>query len=696
MGDRDSDFANKSRSQLVQQHDSSPAIRWQSENIPPTRWSGEYRSPFILTPPNNTREQLSLLAHAPCSYTSNKDYSPSLRDLKRHAHSLICLIKSLSVSTLPGVIDAENLGFNDVGHNDGETFDFLNNLSQPYEGPSNSALQPAHNLPLTAIQNILETRTIPQPGEFLDRLAQKICPLHSIEDDPTLPPNGQSRPYATRQELLAHANEILELLDHEYSAKGGLLALLPPKEDVEDRKKAESTILGQFILYTQRLVQRVHDLERLYANSMDILASEASVPSQALSRLGPSGRAGRELVYPQDRFVLVNAGEDLWSFLDHEFEKKERLDERNMKTYAKFGVTGEALWEKDGGHEFSRGIVALDITTRYFRLRDEELKTVFVIPAHQEHPGTKVTRDMEKVPTVVSVVKPTWPERASTWEQKHRADLTAYANLQDEARSLHGEHEILSNARTILEATLEGKNATVRQLKSDVDRLEKVVKGKGSAVKAKTLEDSKKAENDKAEADALVVEARALRAQAEETLKGQQRASQALANERAALANEYARKEEQLRESYREKEHVLLAKDREAAEKARELNKTIRVNWAKQMLDTQVVYEDLKRRGVGVEGRPSKSSLRKGKEAARRAVAEGIPGGLGGGAFGMGGERERGETVETVESVVDSTEVGVLGEGERIKSPGPTARGKKAAVAWDFSSLDTSRETSVQ
>ena len=63
------------------------------------------------------------------------------------------------------------------------------------------------------------------------------------------------------------------------------------------------------------------------------------------------------------------------------------------EAYKFHGVMGERLWEKRGGAEFARGITAIDVVTRYYRLRDDPLKTNFVIPAYQAHPGTKVTRD---------------------------------------------------------------------------------------------------------------------------------------------------------------------------------------------------------------------------------------------------------------------------------------------------------------
>lgn len=159
-------------------------------------------------------------------------------------------------------------------------------------------------------------------------------------------------------------------------------------------KKQKLTLLGQIILYMQRLVQRLHDLERQCANSMDVLTGEAVVPHRTLSELGPKGRQAREVVFPQDRF------------LQSEFDRKEAADAKMDDANSALGVTGEAVWSIKGNKEIARGITTLDVTTQYYRLRNNGLKIVFVIPAHQEHPGVKVTRAMEREPTVVAVVKP--------------------------------------------------------------------------------------------------------------------------------------------------------------------------------------------------------------------------------------------------------------------------------------------------
>jgi hypothetical protein len=456
-----------------------PPRRSPQEFIPSTSFAPIYRSIFTLrlsTENPETRDQImASLSHVNCSYLSSPDLAPTLLQLKQHAQALVILIKNLTISTLPAVIDNKNAEVQGANAFNGETFDFLNDLNHAYKGPVNEAYKRHHNMPLTTLMNVLQQTTLNgHQGGVSMTTVQDICPLHHAHK---MPVNGPSLPYATHQALISHANEALELLDHECSAKGGLLSILPPKEQNDDRVKAETTLLGQLILYMQRLVQRLHDLERLYANSMDALAGEAVVPHQALSRLGPDGRKGRELVYPQDRFVLVNAGEDLWQFLNTELEKKEKVDAAVDNNYRRMGATGEAIWERRGGKEFARGITALDITTRYYRLREDPLKTIFVIPAHAEHPGTKATREMEKQPTVVSVVKPIWPERASLWEMKNRADL---AELKTARRDIQVAQEMVkrqSHEVAALKLDNELKAGEVRHLRSQLQYLQDPANG---------------------------------------------------------------------------------------------------------------------------------------------------------------------------------------------------------------------------
>jgi hypothetical protein len=423
---------------------------------------------------------MKCLAHVNCSYLSTAGRPPTFTQLKQHAHSLTVLIKHLTVSTKGGQVDNQNYYLSrprldpnakqdqkDHEFHQDESFDWLNNLSKPYENDDHH-----HNLQLTSVLNRLEA---------LPEGSRDICPLHEAAEHN--PPTGHSHPYATHQSLIKHANEILELLDHEYSAKGGVLSILPTKDQKEDREKAETTLLGQLILYMQRLVQRLHDLERQYANSMDVLAGEAVVPHQTLSKLGPKGRQAREVVFPQDRFVLANAGDDVWHFLQSEFDRKEAADAKMDEANRALGVTGEAVWTTKGSKEIARGITTLDVTTRYYRLRNDALKTVFVIPAHQEHPGVKVTREMEREPTVVAVVKPVWPERASMWEMRNRENMRRLKQLEHEDIISKNKIDVATQDKTFLTSERERLMGEIKLLKEKLEESE--VKARRDANEAK-------------------------------------------------------------------------------------------------------------------------------------------------------------------------------------------------------------------
>jgi hypothetical protein len=615
----------------------APGPKKTSGSIPRTRFADEYRSTLTREAGIHAPGLLPLLAHVNCSYLSTHAISPTLTELKQHAQSLIVLIKALTVSTNSAFIDNQNLQdqmSDATAFHDGETYDFLNDLNMHYNGPQTPELLTHHSLPLNAalstveIAQVIPTQTAcacagskqaplpvtgggrgkktpnqPARGVPAHEILRDICPLHSSFYTPI---NGPSLPYAQHQALISHANEVLELLDHEYSAKGGLLSILPPKEQVEDRKNAETTLLGQLIVYMQRLVQRVHDLERLYANATDALASEAVVPFQTLSRLGPDGRKGRELVYPQDRFVLVNAGEDLFSFLSHEFDKKDLADERVMQNNKKHGVTGEAMWEQRGGREFSRGVTALDVTTRYFRIRGDVkegqgIKTIFIIPAHSEHPGVSVTREMEKQPTVVSVVKPVWPERASIWEMKNRSDLEDLKKVKRENERMRSEKQIDDNAKMLLQYELDLKKGEIWKLKKEVATKDVIINKPGEEARAELLRtyvvDANKAteaankvkaanEADRAATQAAKAEAEGLRDQLRK---------QATEYEKGLAARLEKEKEERA-----ERLRKLKLADEETARVATELEEKMKAAWQKQIKETQVIVEFLKAKKVDV------------------------------------------------------------------------------------------------
>ncbi|KAH8602087.1 hypothetical protein B0O99DRAFT_561245 [Bisporella sp. PMI_857] len=441
------------------------------DRIAKTPFAGEYRSVFVnIAPPALQNSELNLLKHVNCSYLSTPGRAPTLAELKQHAQSLTVLIKHLTLSTSSGYVDGANLGHRGdpavtsnpdklAAFHQGQSFDWLNNLNEPY-----ATTDRHHNMPLTALINILEKTPLPYNANQLpDHWPEyrEICPLYKACSEPA--EHGHAQPYATHQTLILHANDVLEYLDHEYSAKGGLLGILPLASEEADRQLSETTLLGQFILYTQRLVQRVHDLERLYANACDVLAGEAAAPHQYLSRLGPQGRKPRGMVYPQDRFVLVNAGDDVYSWLQSEFNRREIADEELDRYNKKLGLTGEALWSKPGAKEFAEGITAIDVTTRYYRLRKDPLKTVFLIPAWQNHPGTTATRKFEGEPTVVSVVKPLWPERISMWEQKQRDQITAGKLAQRENEQLKAQKDTDDATIDLMKLHLDRQKALVQK-----------------------------------------------------------------------------------------------------------------------------------------------------------------------------------------------------------------------------------------
>jgi hypothetical protein len=535
--------------------------------LPGTLFAGPYRSTFALKVAETTPEVLNCLEHVNCSYLSTKGLPPTLLQLKQHAQSLTVLIKNMTVSTMAAVIDNRNIpGEGAKEFHENESYDWLNDLTEPYKNGDRH-----HQMPLTSLLNTVD------PPTFTNKPYTDICPMHRA--DVRTPRNGISLPYATHQSLIEHANEVLELLDHEYSAKGGLLSILPSQDQKEDRAKAETTLLGQLILYTRRLVQRVHDLEREYANSLDIIAGEAAVPLQALSQLGPHGRQPRELVYPQDRFVLVNAGDDVWQFLRNEFERKEAADEEaDFKHYDR-GITGEALWRKDGDQEFARGITALDITTRYYRLRNDPLETVFVIPAYQKHPGTKVTREMERQPTVVSVVKPVWPERASMWEMRHRDDMEELKRLRSEhfqlqmdadnaketAKGVFQDQQL--KAQELRELKAKGSQA-LKEAQVEVERLNAVLKDPINEVRMRLVEESRAVDEVRMKTVAAEEEFKKKTEALDQELKKAQEVTQQNMELKSKEKSRVKRMETTMQERMRENMERIDARDAEAARAA--------------------------------------------------------------------------------------------------------------------------------
>ncbi|OTA92987.1 hypothetical protein M434DRAFT_50196, partial [Hypoxylon sp. CO27-5] len=362
-----------------------------------------------------------MLGHVNCGYLSTPGRPATLEALKQHAQSLTYLISTIAPGEMGSEVDNENRPFSldgTPGFEQNDAFDWLNNLRTPYEN-----IDKAHRKPLNSLMNLVKRNSDERGVEFHCPLTQLV--VKKIENQSYEP----TRPFQTHMTLLMHANECLERLDHEYSALGGLLAILPTdRESINedpDLPKAKSTLVGQWLLYTQHLVGRMHELEIAYANSLDLLASEAFIPAQHLSVHGADGRSGREIVFPQDRWVLANAGEDVFNFVHRLLDKKEAWSDHQDLAWIKQNVVGKSLEREDNiGDAIDegalRGIAYVDISTRFYRLKGSGHGPIFVLPAFSDRPNTQYTKNMEKRPTVVTLPAPTARDQTTAWEKNHQ------------------------------------------------------------------------------------------------------------------------------------------------------------------------------------------------------------------------------------------------------------------------------------
>jgi len=371
--------------------------------------------------------RLGTLGSLNCSYFGHPGArAPTLLELKQHAQALCILVRHLCVSTKAGEIDGENTNGEEKSlFHDNEAFDFLNNLDERYENEDEN-----HHLPLTSLLNRVGAHTDFHGPEF-------HCPLQEFEPADEMEPAPPTRPYASHHNLLMHANECLEMLDHEYSATGGIMSILPgdSSHDTKDMKAARNSLFGQWLYYSQHLVGRMHELEISYAQALDAMAGEAVVPYQMAERGGVTAHPGREVAYPQDRWILCNAGDEVFDCLHRLFDAEEAQIEQRERNWRDAGVSGERMWIKErGGEEYAKGVIPLDISTRFYRLKGlGHQSTIFVLPAFEFHPKCKHTLKIETQPTVVSVPAPMWPERVSEWEASRRKkqDEAAATNLRN-------------------------------------------------------------------------------------------------------------------------------------------------------------------------------------------------------------------------------------------------------------------------
>ncbi|KAI1196073.1 hypothetical protein F5X97DRAFT_306389 [Nemania serpens] len=419
-----------------------------------THWSKPYYSALIH---NNPTLPSHLLEHVNCTYLSTPGRAPTLLALKQHAQSLAVLISMLAPAEFGGTLPSSSEGKTngDDPFAAEQAFDWLNDLEAHYNTEDR-----AHKKPLNALANLIKSNSDTEGPKW-------HCPLDTTGMEfPENHPFQQHRPFETHMLLLMHANEVLERLDHEYSAMGGILGIIPlDSDEVSEQpalQQAKTTLVGQWILYTQHLVARMHELEIAYGNSLDLLKNEAIVPMQHLSIHGPDGRSGREIVFPQDRWVLANAGEDVFTFIHQMLDRAEAHQDAQDDTFARQNVLGDAAFSNNEELKY-RGIVKADLSTRFYRLRGSGHGPLFVLPAFGDRASTQNTRDMEKRPTVIAIPQPSSKETVSSWESRHKDVDAQLLRLTVDKSNLEAKVSMLNSSLEMRDREIDRMNEIQKQ-----------------------------------------------------------------------------------------------------------------------------------------------------------------------------------------------------------------------------------------
>jgi hypothetical protein len=333
--------------------------------------------------------------------------------------------------------------------------------------------------------------------------------------------------------------------------------------------------------------------------------------------------------------VLVNAGDDVWQYLNNEFQIKEAAaDEAELKAREQ-GISGEALWETKEGKDSARGITTLDVMTRYYRLRNDSLDTVFIIPAYHEHPGTRVTRDIEAQPTVVSVVKPVWPERASVLEMKHRDDMKELKLLRQQNDLLQIEANNATESMKAVFMDQQLKAQELREFKSqgiqeltvahaEIQRLNSLLTDPINQSQLKVNEESRAAAEAKSKA-LLAEEEFKKKTQA---LDQELKKAEEVTRTKEVLAEKEKSKlkyvEETMQGKLDQRKKALDAKDADIARAANITNAKLKAMWEGQIIEQQILIEFLKRTKsatLQVPQEPSNEDKEKGTAIAKKIIA---------------------------------------------------------------------------
>lgn len=463
-----------------------------------TDYSLPYISPWsrIVDDPITSK----ILRHMNCSYMGAPGHPPTLLGLKQHAQSLAVLISYLEPSISSGRVDGFGRGDHDpVGQevvddgrggrtyvntyidnpmrrlDSGGAFDWLASLDIPYQNDD-----PNHHKPLNALMNEVHSRS--DINGTMD-----WCPLTKVV--PRQPQDATRADFATEYtdavaansfashaNLVKHANECLELLDHEFSATGGLLSLIPPDGagfEPEEFQAVRNTLLGQMLMHMQAMYLRMHQFELDVGNMRDALAKEAVVPMQSRTVNGPDAAAGRELVISQDRYIIVNTNDETWKQIHASFDREESLLGDEEGIYRDAGLTGQRQWHTERGDgQYARGVVPIDVTARLYRLRDSGHSTVFISPVHGGVTASTAadTRKKERAANLLSMVQPRWPERISDWERRYKEQIAAASQAQRDAFDAQRERNTLANQishlRRELEVRANANQATVTAMEA--------------------------------------------------------------------------------------------------------------------------------------------------------------------------------------------------------------------------------------
>lgn len=380
---------------------SSPTI-----TIPATTHCPSYRSVYLSelakfptfrpdrSGENSVHSIHSRFAHLPCSLIANSSVPPpTILALKQHIQALCQLLYELEPATLTDeLLESGERGL------PSPTLDFLIDLQIPYESDD-----PAENEPVTSLAN-----QHPHAAEYYASSASKFrrptsdpaqtCPLN-------LDPASRTIPH-TR----AHANKLLTYLDHRHASTGGILSMTPSPATAH-------TLLNQWLLYTSRLVVRLAELEREVVNLREVLGNEALVAGvRAHASQNQNGESSaREMLFPQDRYVLAGLSDALWLRITEALSiSAEETINREVGNGVGM-VRGSGPFEKtsagtDSDPEIDQeqarygNVVSwVETTARLYRVRGHE--TVFVIPAWDMHPGAKAVREVERGPLFMSVPK---------------------------------------------------------------------------------------------------------------------------------------------------------------------------------------------------------------------------------------------------------------------------------------------------